>query len=277
MLSADALGPVRSLQELVELSGKLIRESGLRQSTSSLWWRGQSDAAWPLISTLYRSTINSDMERELFGIFIRSLRFINSIQPKSLIEWLFLMQHHGAPTRILDWTESPLIALYFCVENFEHEKDGAVWVINPWIMNIATVGHQLTPTLSSPIIENYVIDFDDPDVPRVPKAELPIAVKIEYGFNRAHSQRGAATIHGHRKKPIEAIKGKMSEANISRTRQNKFLSKILVDGAHKFDLLKSLYEYGIAADTLFPDLGGLSSALRFRYHHKFLGTKLNKF
>ena len=186
------------------------------------------------------------------------------------------MQHHGAPTRILDWTESPLVALYFCLVRFDYEKDGAVWVLNPWILNIATMGRQTTPTMSSPIIRDYVIDFDDPSVPRAPKAEFPIAVRIEYGFNRAHSQRGAATVHGHRKRPIDALKEKVAEASMSKTRQRRFLFKIVIDRKAKFDLLKSLYEYGVGADTLFPDLDGLSSALRFRYDHRYLGTKLNK-
>ncbi|MGE4046496.1 MAG: FRG domain-containing protein [Acetobacteraceae bacterium] len=263
--------------EFVELSGKLIRESGLRQTTSSLWWRGQSDATWPLIPTLYRSAINSEMERELIRDFkLRSLPFLGPTLPSKNIEWLFLMQHHGAPTRILDWSESPLIALYFCLARFDYENEGAVWALNPWVLNIATTGQQLTPTVSSPTIKDYVIDFDDPSVPRAPKAELPIAVRIEYGFNRAHSQRGAATIHGYRKRPIEGLRSSVATAKMSRTRQQKFLFKIHIDGMRKFDMLKSLYEYGIGADTLFPDLDGLSSALRFRYDHRYLGTKLDR-
>jgi FRG domain len=265
------------LEEFIELSGRLMRESGLRQSTSSLWWRGQSDADWPLIPTLYRSSINSDMERELLRDFkLKSLPFLGRTLPTTNIEWLFLMQHHGAPTRILDWTESPLIALYFCLADFDYKKDGAVWALNPWSLNIATRGLQSAPTVSSSVIRDYVVDFDDLSVPRAPKAELPIAVRIEYGFNRAHSQRGAATIHGYRKRPIEAFKDRLAESKMSNTRQEKFLIRILIKGERKFDLLKSLYEYGVGADTLFPDLGGLSSALRFRYHHRYLGTKLDE-
>ena len=135
---------------------------------------------------------------------------------------------------------------------------------------------QSAPTTTSLVIGDYVVDFEDPNLTRAIRAELPIAVRIEYGFNRAHSQRGAATIHGYRKKPIEELKEKVADAAMSKTRQQKFLSKIIVDGRRKFELLKSLYEYGVGADTLFPDLDGLSSALRFRYHHKYLGDKLNK-
>jgi hypothetical protein len=186
------------------------------------------------------------------------------------------MQHHGAPTRILDWSESPLVALYFAAENFEHQEDAAVWVLHPWMLNMATDGQLSVPTANAQKITDYVIDLDDPAVPRAPIAELPLAMRIEYGFNRAHSQRGTATIHGRSKRSIESIKFNLDQTEISNTSKNRFMFKIIIDRRNKFDILKSLYEYGVGADTLFPDLGGLAAAIRFRYDHRYLGEKLSK-
>lgn len=144
--SSNTVGPIGSLGEFIDLSSKLTRESGLRQTTSSLWWRGQSDASWPLIPTLYKSSVNSDLEGELIRNFkLKSLPFLGRNVPSRAIEWLFRMQHHGAPTRILDWSESPLVALYFCVANFERAKEGAVWALHPWIINIITNDLQSAP------------------------------------------------------------------------------------------------------------------------------------
>jgi len=45
------------------------------------------------------------------------------------------MQHSGAPTGLLDWTEAALIALYFAVRDKKDETDAAVWVLEPWLLN----------------------------------------------------------------------------------------------------------------------------------------------
>ena len=65
----------------------------------------------------------------------RALQLIQGRLPADEWEWYFLMQHYGVPTRLLDWTENPLIAIYFAVEGHKADRDAAVWALDPTWLN----------------------------------------------------------------------------------------------------------------------------------------------
>ncbi len=74
------------------------------------------------------------MKNGLFGNFWsrRYFQYRSHIRNEyDYLEWLSIMQHFGAPTRLLDFTYSIYIALYFAIEHMNQEEYSAIWCINP--------------------------------------------------------------------------------------------------------------------------------------------------
>jgi hypothetical protein len=93
-------------------------------------YRGLGDISYKLLPKIgrpgYSNGRSVSREKLLLRIFKqRAVRFV-SPQPTSELEWLALGQHHGLPTRLMDWTYSPLVALYFAVKG-NAESDGVVY------------------------------------------------------------------------------------------------------------------------------------------------------
>ncbi len=122
---------IRSLKQLIDLL------KADRPADEPVWFRGLADKDWKLECTLAR---NGGREREmaLFKRFKQNALPLMERPPEKEWDWLFIMQHHGLPTRLLDWTESPLVALYFAVHNPDPAaaaKAAAVWALLPSRLN----------------------------------------------------------------------------------------------------------------------------------------------
>ncbi len=97
-------------------------------------FRGQADFNWGTVPSLYRDVVGREFDLEnrqliedilLQRFFARAEPYLNSPK-RSFLRDRILAQHYGVPTRLLDWTQNPLVALYFAVENDARECDGAL-------------------------------------------------------------------------------------------------------------------------------------------------------
>jgi hypothetical protein len=122
---------VRSWTELHEqvYEGSFNAEIG--RFRSNFAFRGSSDASWTLSTSLSRLRGSyHEMERHLLRNFIKYAQ--QEVVPNdSEWYWVALAQHHGLPTRLLDWTYSPLVAMHFATHNLSlYDRDGIIWCVD---------------------------------------------------------------------------------------------------------------------------------------------------
>ena len=127
----------------------------IKPSTDApVWFRGTGRVSYELVPSLYRHPSKKDVADliELEGNLLTRFRHrsipYQDRPPSNDWELLFLMQHYGVPTRLLDWSENPFIALYFAITAAEScrvrgafMEDAAVWILNTKLWN----GHILSP------------------------------------------------------------------------------------------------------------------------------------
>ena len=121
---------VESWAELHELLFADLWNDELGLFRSSFAYRGNADASVALTSGLVRLGGDVELERQLMRAFRKYARQ-DAVPHDTDWDWLALGQHHGLPTRLLDWTYSPYVALHFATQNMEkYDRDGIVWLLN---------------------------------------------------------------------------------------------------------------------------------------------------
>ena len=125
----DAFKAVNKLLESVVVAKNKLGEE-------NLWWRGQPKNNLSLKTKIHRNLNLSDPYREfnIINEFVRLAPTRYSSWPKERCNQLFLMQHYGLSTRLLDWSLNFLIALYFAV-NKEPGEPASLWALNPIKLN----------------------------------------------------------------------------------------------------------------------------------------------
>ena len=114
---------------------------GLTNKHQYVWWRGQSrDEGWDLVPRVHRLPLS---ERLLVPRFMQKVHACHNDCPRQddYLGWLVLMQHYSFPTRLLDWTESPLFAAFFACDNVfdadkrNKEENAVIWGLLPCTLN----------------------------------------------------------------------------------------------------------------------------------------------
>lgn len=209
------------------------------------YFRGHSNSNWHLQPVLSRVRVEWDIEDRFYYRFrqMGSHLFSADSTPWDI---LFLMRHHGIPTRLLDWTESFAIALEFAVKSAS--GDCAVWILDPYQLNKQSYGTDSVPNLNGDFPRGYEAYFLRS---AEKKGRFPADVLAVEGSSRVarmQSQRSAFTLHRNLKIHIEK---KYAHA----------LTKIVIPQSALAEAREFLILTGINDFSIFPDLDGLGRYL----------------
>src|ERR671914_233982 len=125
--------PVTSLGDLIDKVTPTEPDPRTGRRRDSGVYRGDGNAAWPLLTSLDKlGGVNpphskADLEEHILRNFLRYSRPYLDQPPVNEWEVLVSAQHHGLPTRLLDWTYSPLVAAHFATVEGEPKADRVVW------------------------------------------------------------------------------------------------------------------------------------------------------
>ncbi|WP_071595094.1 FRG domain-containing protein [Hymenobacter aerophilus] len=211
-----------------------------------IWFRGQSRSEWSLQPRLMRLE-DKPPETHYFNRFKQDASLILQSRPNNEFEWLFLMQHYGVPTRLLDWSESALVALYFAISK-EPEEDGALWVLQPTVLNQKS-RYKPEFEFEIPSFEDEIlINYLPSTIARESKSSLlPIAAIAPRNSPRMQAQQGVFTI-SHRENIIIENSGDTID----------HIWKYIIPNSCKSELIKELKLLGTNKFQLFPELDSLS-------------------
>ena len=267
------IGSIRDLLARVADDSK----SWTREGFAEPWFRGVTDACrHKLLPSILRDG-NEGQEFHLTTKFRLMAPSFGAIPDRDHIDqWLFLMQHHRAPTRLLDWTESPLVAAFFATEKAAKKKvvdqDAAVYALDPMALNKAASvtdesGKAIIPNtwVQSSVLQTIKFAFGTQDEEvivkgtRVQYLELPCAIYPSTVHARVASQRSCFTLHGNDKRDFASIF--RGEPLIT----EKQLIKYRIPKENVGSVFNELSKLGITYAALYPDLDGLARELRYSF------------
>jgi hypothetical protein len=241
-------------------------ESAIDRHRSPYALRGLYDKSFELKTSLIRLGGNySDMEKHLLRNF-RKYAGKDAVTQDLLWNWISLAQHHGLPTRILDWTFSPYVALHFATENTEKFNiDGVIWCVN-----FKRIRDFLPPSLKADLDREKSLAFtvemlnarcnklEDFDAMKSGSEDFVVFFEPPSLDNRIINQFALHSIMSN-----------------SQMLLNDWLNihpdtyyRIVIPAALKWEIRDKLDQANITERVIFPGLDGLSAWLR-----RWYGTK----
>lgn len=234
-------------------------------------YRGQASADWTLSSSLERSSLSaiSDIEEILINEYQRSARsFLSPSEiPTNTLDWLALLQHHGTPTRLIDFTRSPYIAAFFA---FEKECVGqsdrvAIWFLNKIRFYQAALDYlEKRFDISKWRSRRYLFSalaFEEifPEQEQDNEIDCVMPFEAPKPNQRDLAQQSVFLAGGNSHKKL------LEQLQFLDYREKPIMTKITLPRRFREPVLRDLLKMNITPATLFPGIDGFARSINLKY------------
>lgn len=240
------------------------------------WYRGEPSTTTPLLPRLFRQRHNENQLLQFFRM--KAPTYWNQCPDREATDqWLFLAQHSGLPTRLLDWTESALIALHFALTDPSDPRDNLarwVWMLDPIALNRRSLSAPATTADKAPDYvsgesdefpltwiyypgDSGMINIGSYNIAGAWEKDtkgvsLPVAIQPTNIHPRMTVQRSCFTVHGKDKRSaLEQVP--------------ELLRRYDIEPRDCAGMRTELRALGISHASVFPDLDHLAQELRERF------------
>lgn len=259
--------PVTSIAEYVSTILEVREAISCGDPYHDVWYRGVKNNKLDLLPGAYWRSVCDEVSLVLS--FRAMAPGLLPDQPADEWEWYYLMQHYGLPTRLLDWTENPLAALYFALDRADATTDPCIWVLDPVTLNALSGENAiLTPGEQSKAVDNWLpencykgakpIELIPNEKSYLKDNRLPLAIFPTRHNPRIIAQRGTFTLHGVEQRPLNALDLKLKNGSDS-------LIRIDIEPSAIQRLVGELWAVGITKTLIYPEPQSLTDDLKRIY------------